>query len=464
LNNHNFAAVIPQNSFIGNNVSFTLKIDGKTLKPSNDCSKVKEYCVEQKYLKLSSLKSDLSISDFFINEEVLITSVGPMINFYNRSTLTELKSFKVMDSFKRIFQCLNLVLLSSNSVVCASVYSSSGLAMYYILLISSDGLVQDSYQIYYQAHWLMVSETKEVHVYVYDGFGLYCFKEVNEKIEFINYYSSASFGTAFYPVSAEYYNESAVIIGDKSLGVCLIIQGQLVQLVSNPYNSSLTDFFLLNSTVLMLTDLGEGYMVSLESLSILKHYYKLYPSGYIPGNMQSALSTRLNLLTYPIYTDENSGFLRVLNYETGQIYTDIYISSFKPYSFFRRIVLIEDPLPKIYHDLAVLGGSVTLQVLVIRAEIKVFLKSLEKNDGVLRLSAWVGENSLEFPEVLLKYPSSDSESSDSSSSNIASEWWFWVALCGGLLLVISIVLGVIFLLKRLKTRKSSGSEPLVINF
>lgn len=467
LRNDDFIGIVPENSFIGNNITFSVIIDEKYVNPSNNCERFKDFCVETKYFDLFSIPTDLPISDFSIVQDTLMTSSGAYINIYDISNTNPVlqNSFKVIDSQNRIFQCLKIILLSDlSNFICSGVYSSSsGLGMYYILLVTTSGEILSEFQIYYQVEWLMVSEKDFIYLYIYEGVGLYHIL-LNKSIELIAYYSSSTFQVPFSPVSAEYFNASATIIGEKTLGICLIMDNQLFPLMSPPFNSVLTDFFILNDSVLILTESAEGYLISLNDSSIIRHFYKLYPTGYIPFNMQSAINYELGLVIYPIYTSDNSGFLRVLKYETGQIFTDIYINSFQPYSFFRRILIKNDKQILIFHDLAVKDGSVTVQVLGIREEIRVYLKSKDRDDNrILQLSGSVGGKSLQFSQVLLRYESGFDDSS-SSSEELSHEWWVWFLVALAVLAGIGIVAVVLVCWWRRRKLGKMKEEQLVINY
>ena len=467
LRNDDFTGTVPENSFIGNNITYSVIIDEKYVNPSNNCERFQDFCVEKKYFDLFSIPTDLPISDFSIAHDILMTSSGAFIKIYDISeTFPKLiKSFKVIDSQNRIFQCLNIILLSDlSNFICSGVYSStSGLGMYYILLVTLSGEVLSEFQIYYQVEWLMVSENDFTYLYLYEGAGLYHIS-LNTTIELIAYYTSSTFQVPFFPVSAEYFNSSATIVGEKTLGICLIMDSQLFPLINPPFNSTLTDLFILNDTAMILTESAEGYLISLSNSSIIRHFYKLYPTGYIPINMQSAINSELGLVIYPIYTNDNNGFLRVLKYETGQIFTDIYINSFQPYSFFRRILIQNNKNVLVYHDLAVKDGSVTVQVLGIREEIKVYLKAKERNNNrILQLSGSVGGKSLQFSQVVLKYESGSDDSS-SSSEEISHEWWVWLLVALAAVAGAGIAAVVLACWWRRRRASKMKGEQLVINY
>lgn len=465
----NFSEIVPSDSFIGNNLTYYLQYDDDLVYPTDNCSNYQYVCIENKNFIISYTSSKLPVSDFCINGDTLITSSEATLSVYNISVGSpEFKySFRFIDSSKKVYQCLLVFLLSdNNSLICSGVYSSSSsIGIYYIISGSINGTIYEIFQISYQPQWLSVSEKSKKYIYLYEGVGLYYLELLPDKtLYLLNYYSAASLGTQFFPISAEYYNETSILIGDKYKGVCLLYSNSMAQLIELPSNSSVIDLFLMNSYILVLTESGEGYLLDFSATIILNYFHKLYPTGYIPGNMQGSVNEDLSLAVFPIYTSDYMGYLRVLNYITGEIYTDIYISQFGPHTYFRRIIVIDKGFPMIFHDLSTIGGSIPLVLLGIRNEMTAYVKSVDrKESSYLKLVASVGDNFKSFGQVKIEYPKINHDNSDGSgSSKIYEKWWFWLIISIGIIGIITTI-GLVYWCVIRKKKQNASFSHLIIN-
>jgi hypothetical protein len=105
-----------------------------------------------------------------------------------------------------------------------------------------------------------------------------------------------------------------------------------------------------------------------------------------------------------------------------------------------------------------------VQVLGIREEIRVYLKSKDRDDNrILQLSGSVGGKSLQFSQVLLRYESGFDDSS-SSSEELSHEWWVWFLVALAVLAGIGIVAVVLVCWWRRRKLGKMKEEQLVINY
>ena len=131
----------------------------------------------------------------------------------------------------------------------------------------------------------------------------------------------------FNPISAEYYNESTILVGDLYMGAVFIQQNTLYQYISIPSNGLLSRLYSLNTSIIMLLSSGDGYQVSTLNFTILQHYYTLYPNSNIPSNFKGAINENEGILIYPIYLQSSHiGYIRVVNVTSGYIITDFFIT------------------------------------------------------------------------------------------------------------------------------------------
>ena len=469
VKSNSFSGLVPLNSFIGNNLTYCLEFDGNMILPKENCTKNENVCIESKTYKFSSIFSKSPVSDFCINNNTIVISSDATLSVYDFSENTPIfkNSFKFTDSSRKTYKCLNIVLLSDNfSLICSGVYSSSSsIAIYYIISGSIKGDIFEVFQINYEPRWLTVSQEAKNFVYLYEGVGLYVFQLLlNSTFYLINYYSTASLGTLFSPVSAEYYNENWIIIGDKNKGVCLLSSETLIVVFIPPSNSSVIDVLLLKYNILVFTEMGEGYLLDYSGTTILNTFYKLYPTGYIPANIQSGVNEELSLVVYPIYTSDDDGFLRVLNYVTGKIYTDIYVSQFSPYTYFRRVIVVDKGFPIILHDLSADSGTIPLTLLGIRDEIHVFVKSVKREqNSFLKLLAYVGNSEKSYGNVIVEYPIyKEDTDGGSGSEKVYKKWWFWFAIFGSLIIAFGLF-GVVCWRFIRKRKNSHSFSTLLIN-
>ena len=469
VKSNSFSGLVPVNSYVGNNLTYYLEFDAGAIRSKENCTNNENVCIESKNYKFFTISYKSPVSDFCINNNTIVISSDATLSVYDFSEYNPKfkNSFKFTDSSKKTYKCLNIFLLSDNfSLICSGVYSSSSsIAIYYIISGSIKGDIFETFQINYEPKWLTVSQKAENYVYIYEGVGLYVFQLLlNSTFYLVNYYSTASLGILFSPVSAQYYSENLIIIGDKNKGVCFLSSENLIEIFNPPSNSSVIDVLLLENNILVFTETGEGYLLDYSGTSILNTFYKLYPTGYIPANIQSGVNEELSLVVYPIYTSDDNGFLRVLNYVSGEIYTDISVSQFSPYTHFRKIIVMDKGFPVIIHDLSADSATIPLTFLGIRDEIGVFVKSVKREkNGFLRLLAYVGSNEKSYGKVLVEYQKNEDDSNGGSGSEVVyKKWWFWFSIFGSLTLVFAF-LGVAYWWYIRKRKNSHSFGNLLIN-
>jgi hypothetical protein len=454
----NFSAPMPMDAFKGNNIIYQVLVDGNLVNTSSLCDFTVDICIESKIYKKKTYLDDSIVYDFWVEADKIILASNLMLDIYayNGTCLNLIQNINLTDYFDEYFSgyyfiCTSIVMLSDETTIILACTFYYAVPLYYIVSGNADK-INSVYQIWYPVKWMSVSENTRVYIYLYEGAGLYVLEYINKKIEFVSYYTNATLQTPFFPISAEYYNSTTILVVDRDNGLLLLSNNSISPYIS--FNSSISNYFLLSDSVIVLTTGGDGYRIRLNDSIILQQYYKLYPQGYIPSNMKAGISQALGILVYPIYNVPSSGYLRVLNYTTGFIYSDYLITNYGPDSSFRRVYV--NDTGEIYHDLSVAGHGLPLQVLGIRNEPNIYIRStLSNKNSSLNVVGVSGYNMMNLSQVLIVYPGFPS-AKKATSSNIWEVWWFWVLVLG--CTFVFFMFFYMFVIKKTRKRRNLSSE------
>lgn len=468
---HNFEAPIPTTAFEGNNITYTLLYDDKVIPVSPNCTTFKKVCVESSIEEIFVSPSNSYVYDFAIVGDVLLASVDMSMQIFNiNNTVPEYqKSFKFTGFSQYHFRCLNLIFMKDKTnLICAGSASEGNIASYFIISANISGFVYDMHEIYYPSQWTEIKELNNTtFIYLYESVGIYVYEIIEGQVlNKLNYYTGATFNQSFNPVSANYFNETAILVADQYLGLVLIIDNQLYPFINPPSNSLLVDTYLREDSIIVFMSGGDGYLISTTNKTILQHYLKLYPTGYLPFNMGSDINEQLGLIIYPIYTLDHTGYMRVTDLATGEIYTDIFISSVGPAKYFRRILIRNEGFPVIYHDLTTNGKGLPLHTVLMRKDMNVYLSKLEQNgNSTIRLLGIAGNNTSVMDPVELLYKRKSSDNGD-DSKDLVEKWWFWLIMAVIIVVVLgAIAFGVYRIMKKRKERcGSQGIEETYKRF
>ena len=453
----NFSAIVPLNAFTGNNITYSLLVDNTMILPSVLCENVIDICIENKLYEVSAFSQGVFTYDFWLNDDIIITSIDENIYILNISS-DFIPVFYSKIDFSNSFQyqsinCMNIdVFIDNNTIVCAAIGYYNSVYYNFIFTGTFFGEVYSYYNISYAPVWMSISQIGSF-VYLYEGVGLYIFIIQDNKLQYQAYYTEAYFQQPFNPVSAEYYNESTILIGDLYMGAIYLKENSLYQWIPIPKNGTLASLYTLSTSIIMLFSSGDGYQISTLNFTILQHFYKLYPEGNIPSNMKGAVNETQGILIYPIYKQPNPGYIRVVNITSGYIITDFFITPYAATKNFGRIALSAQNPSIFYHDLSAGTKGIALHTVKIRNELSAYIIKVKKEqNSSLQLTGIVGKVTLELDAVEVVYQRPSHSNNNGSSDNIYDRWWFWIIILGSFALFV--VIGII-IYRKIKSRNQS---------
>lgn len=438
LQNQNFSTTVPLYAFEGNNITYSLQVNKTIISPQAICNSLESVCIEGKTFEIFTSSSGNSVYDYWLGNEYIFVSVDQSIEVYSLSGVVPKYNYTIDYSKHLVYSyvnCMNLEVVNENVVICASTAILNGVAEYFLFVGDLYGNVSDVFALSYQAQWMSTSQSDKTFVYAYDGVGLYEFQLAESKLLILNYVTPDLLGRSFYPVYAQYFNSTTIIIGDSLLGAVFLTGNVLSPYVPVPSGyTSLVNLYSMNESVIMLFASGEGCQVAKTSLSVLQRYPKLYQNGNIPYNMQGALSG--DLLVFPIYKQPNTGFLRILNITTGEIFTDMYITPGGPSAYFRRITIGKNGV--IYHDLSKGTTGLALHAINIRKNPMVYLLHQENlYNATMALVASTGNYSISIGNTELWYEKTKEKKSGINSNTIF--WGIWILVAAGTYFILAVL-------------------------
>ena len=463
LLSQNFSAAVPLNAFKGNNITYALTLNGTLFLPSTNCLESQVVCIESKISTLSTISPGFIVYDIWLGNNILVLSVDTKIQVY--TVINSIPSLISTISFAGCFTypsvtCLFLAILSDgNTLICGSMATTaSGIAEYFIFVGDLAGSVSDIFQISYEPEWMTVSQINGVHVYLYEGIGIYVFQILLGKITMVSYITTASLQVELQPITAEYFNSTMILVGDSSLGAVLVSSDgkKASTYIKIPAEySTLMNLYTLQDSVIMLFYPGDGCKISTSNFSVVQNYYKLYSNGYIPGSMQGALDETENLLIYPVYHQPSTGYLRVLNLLTGDIYTELFITNSGPSQYYRRVLSGGNGI--IYHDLSIGSNGLGLSTLKIREYVTVYLGMNKKEaNTTMQLMGISGNYSLGIGSVEVWFEKNKSSNGGSSdNSELIGKWWFWVTIAA---VIGAIAISGLVIYRKLRKSRMSDQE------
>ena len=441
----NFSAIVPVDALLGNNIKYYLLIDNNLILRSDYCLDASSICIENKLFTISD--SEYFTYDFLLNDNIMLATSNNNISIFNISA-DFVPIYYSAISFSNFFQNPNTnfifidVFIDNYTLISVATWSQ---AKHYALFTGTFfGEVLSSFNISYTPLWMKISQIGSF-VYLYDSIGLYVFIVENNILQYQTYYTDATFNVSFNPISAEYYNESTILIGDMNMGAVFIQQNTLYQYIPIPNNGELAGLYKLSTSIIMLLSSGDGYQISTLNFTILQHYYSLSAVHTIPSNFQGAINEKEGIIIYPIYLSySDTGHIRVANITSGYIIADYEIirGSESNRNFWRIAFSITNPYI-FYHDLFDVERVYTI---MIRNQISVYIhkESDKKSNSVLQLIGITNGKELKLNPVEIIYydKPSDGSKNGTSDNNIYDKWWFWVIVAGSFMLLVVIGMAI----------------------